>query len=131
LSTHDTKRGEDVRARINVLSEMPDEWQACVARWRRLNERHRAQLEDQVAPDPNEEYLLYQTLLRAWPLEPCTPQEYGEFIQRIQAYMGKALHEAKVHTSWINPDEGYDKAIREFIARILDEAANQPFLDDF
>src|SRR5262249_49683740 len=80
LSTHDTKRSEDVRARINVLSEMPSEWQAAVARWRRLNEPYRTSIEDQVAPDPNEEYLLYQTLIGAWPLEPYTSPEYATFV---------------------------------------------------
>jgi hypothetical protein len=72
LSTHDTKRSEDVRARINVLSEMPREWGEAVARWRKLNEPHRRTVEDLVAPDANEEYLLYQTLVGAWPLEPYT-----------------------------------------------------------
>src|SRR5262249_32947444 len=131
LSTHDTKRSEDVRARINVLSEMPSEWQAAVARWRRLNEPYRTSIEDQVAPDPNEEYLLYQTLMGAWPLEPYTSPEYATFVGRIQTYMEKALREAKVHTSWINPNEEYDKAVHEFVARLLDESVSRPFLDDF
>src|SRR5262249_35060240 len=130
LSTHDTKRSEDIRARINVLSEIPDEWRDAVDRWRQLNEPHRIPVEDQIAPDVNEEYLLYQTLIGAWPLEPYTPREYADFVERIQRYMEKALHEAKVHTSWINPNEAYDKALREFIARVLDQATNQLFLDD-
>ena len=87
--------------------------------------------DDQPIPDANEEYLLYQTLVGAWPLEPYGPEEYAEFVQRIQAYMLKALHEAKVHTSWINPNADYDEAVREFVGRILDEGANRPFLDDF
>jgi (1->4)-alpha-D-glucan 1-alpha-D-glucosylmutase len=131
LSTHDTKRGEDVRARLNVLSELPGEWGEAVARWSRLNEPHRRQVEDLTVPDPNEEYLLYQTLLGAWPLEPYTPAEYAELVKRIQAYVVKALHEAKVHTSWINPDADYDQAAQDFVARILDEKANAAFLDDF
>jgi (1->4)-alpha-D-glucan 1-alpha-D-glucosylmutase len=131
LSTHDTKRSEDVRARINVLSEVPEEWQACVTRWRRLNEPHRTQVDDQIVPDANEEYPFYQTLIGAWPLEPCSPQEYQAFIARIRAYMEKALHEAKVHTSWINPNEAYDKAIREFIGRALCDETGHAFLDDF
>src|SRR5262249_20526793 len=79
LSTHDTKRGEDVRARINLLSEMPQEWIAAVCRWSRLNAVHRQEVDEEVAPDANEEYLVYQTLLGAWPLEPYTPEGYAEF----------------------------------------------------
>jgi (1->4)-alpha-D-glucan 1-alpha-D-glucosylmutase len=133
LSTHDTKRSEDVRARINVLSEMTEGWWAAVDRWSRLNEPHRKAKpdEDQVIPDANEEYLLYQTLVGAWPQEPYGPEEYAELVGRIQEYMLKALHEAKVHTSWINPNAEYDEAIREFVGRILDEGANRAFLDDF
>jgi (1->4)-alpha-D-glucan 1-alpha-D-glucosylmutase len=131
LSTHDTKRSEDVRARLNVLSELPGEWGEALARWSRLNEPHRRQVEDLTVPDPNEEYLLYQTLLGAWPLEPYTPEEYAEFVRRIQEYVVKALHEAKVHTSWINPDAEYDQAAQDFVARILDEKVNAAFLNDF
>jgi (1->4)-alpha-D-glucan 1-alpha-D-glucosylmutase len=131
LSTHDTKRSEDVRARINVLSEMPEEWGACLERWGRLNEGYKVKGEDQVIPDANEEYLLYQTLIGAWPLEPDTPDESGAFVQRIQAYMLKAIHEAKVHTSWINPNPEYDEAVQQFVGRILDDRPNGAFLDDF
>src|SRR5262249_23075174 len=130
LSTHDTKRSEDVRARLNVLSEMPDDWRAALARWRQLNEPHRRNLDDEVTPDANEEYLLYQTLVGARPLEPYGAQEYAAFVRRIQAYMVKALHEAKVHTSWINPNAEHDNAVQEFIGRILDEAVSGPFLED-
>ena len=130
LSTHDTKRSEDVRARINVLSELPEEWEACVTRWIRLNEPFHIRLDDPAVPDPNEEYLLYQTLVGAWPLAPFAPDTYDSFVQRIQAYLEKALHEGKVHTSWINPNEEYDAAVRAFVARVLDRDANGPFLDD-
>jgi (1->4)-alpha-D-glucan 1-alpha-D-glucosylmutase len=131
LSTHDTKRSEDVRARINVLSELPEEWQSCIERWSRLNAGHRASIDEQPVPDANEEYLLYQTLIGAWPYEADAGPLTGEFVKRIQAYMHKALHEAKVHTSWINPNNEYDNAIAEFVERILDEGANRAFLDDF
>ena len=146
LSTHDTKRSEDVRARINVLSEMPGTWWGCVEHWSRLNDSYRKTNEDQTIPDANEEYLLYQTLIGAWPLESrgvrqgeaptepdptMGPQEHAEFVKRIQEYMLKALHEAKVHTSWINPIAEYDDAILEFISRIVDEETNRDFLDDF
>jgi (1->4)-alpha-D-glucan 1-alpha-D-glucosylmutase len=131
LATHDTKRGEDVRARINVLSELPRDWEDCLARWGRLNAPHRQLVDDLLVPDPNEEYLFYQTLLGAWPLAPLGPEEHAHFVQRIQDYMTKALHEAKVHSSWINPDTVYDAAVREFVAHILDERQSREFLDDF
>ena len=133
LSTHDTKRSEDVRARINVLSEIPQQWFERVNHWRSCNAHHRATVDDLIAPDANEEYLLYQTLLGAWPLE-SDAQKSGvpaDFVERIQNYMVKAGHEAKRHSSWLNPDLAYDQAIRSFVAVILDERASQPFLDDF
>jgi (1->4)-alpha-D-glucan 1-alpha-D-glucosylmutase len=130
-STHDTKRSEDVRARLNVLSEMPTEWADSLARWSRLNEPHRLTVEDEPAPDANEECFLYQTLLGAWPLEPCAAEEYDRFGTRIQDYMHKALHEAKVHTSWINPNVPYDEAVRSFIARILNPEIGKAFQEDF
>lgn len=130
-STHDTKRSEDVRARINVLSEIPDEWQAALNRWSKFNAGRRTEVEETLAPDTNEEYLLYQTLLGAWPLEPCAPAVYADFVKRIQAYMRKALQEAKVHTSWINPNAAYDEAVQQFVSAILDPAQSAPFLDDF
>jgi (1->4)-alpha-D-glucan 1-alpha-D-glucosylmutase len=131
LSTHDTKRSEDVRARLNVLSELPDEWRQCVSRWSQLNEPQRILVNDETAPDLNEEYFLYQTLLGAWPLERGTAEAYAALVQRIQAYMLKALHEAKVHTSWVNPNLEYDNAIGTFVARIMDENISGPFLKDF
>jgi (1->4)-alpha-D-glucan 1-alpha-D-glucosylmutase len=132
LSTHDTKRSEDVRARINVLTEMPDPWAARVGRWMELNQGHKIDVGDgQLALDANEEYLLYQTLIGAWPVEDLTAANRSEFVTRIQAYMNKALHEAKVHTSWINPNPEYDAATAEFVARILDPARAGQFLADF
>src|SRR5258708_20744101 len=129
-STHDTKRSEDIRARLNVLSELPEEWQACLSRWSRLNQAHRVAIEDVAAPDANEEYLLYQTLLGAWPLGVPHAQEYAAFVERIQAYMRKALQEAKVHTSWINPNSAYDEAVQQFIAGIRDRELSKAFLQD-
>jgi (1->4)-alpha-D-glucan 1-alpha-D-glucosylmutase len=131
LSTHDTKRSEDVRARLDVLSEIPEDWRAAVARWRALNARHREQVDDQAAPDAGAEYLLYQALVGAWPLEPVAGDDRARLVGRIQAYMEKALHEAKVRTSWIHPNEPYDAAVREFIVRILDARASAAFLEDF
>jgi (1->4)-alpha-D-glucan 1-alpha-D-glucosylmutase len=131
LSTHDTKRSEDVRARLNVLSEMPGEWQAALERWSELNTPHRLTIDDAPVPDRNEEYFIYQTLLGAWPLEPYEAEEYRAFIGRVQEYMTKALHEAKVHTSWINPYREYDEAVLGFVGRILDEGSGGAFLADF
>ncbi len=131
LSTHDTKRSEDVRARLNVLSELPQEWLAGLQRWSDLNAQYRRDLDDAPVPDANEEYLLYQTLLGAWPLEPYAPQEYATFVERIQAYMLKVLREAKVHTSWINPNPAYEEAVQHYIVRVLDPQTQGAFLDDF
>ncbi len=129
-STHDTKRSEDIRARLNVLAELPREWEDAVRRWSALNRAHRTEVEDGYAPDANEEYLFYQTLLGAWPLEPYSDEEYARFVERIQGFMNKALHEAKVHSSWISPDAAYDDAIKQFVARTLDPKSSKPFLDD-
>ena len=131
LSTHDTKRSEDVRARLNVLSELPHEWQASLQRWSDLNAQYRRDLDDVLVPDANEEYLFYQTLLGAWPLEPYLPEEYTTFVERIQAYMLKVLREAKVHTSWINPNPAYEEAVQHYIARVLDPQTQETFLEDF
>jgi (1->4)-alpha-D-glucan 1-alpha-D-glucosylmutase len=129
LSTHDTKRSEDVRARINVLSEMPAEWGAAVARWAALNANHRVEVDGAPAPDPNEEYLIYQTLVGAWP--PGEDSPTPEFPDRIREYTLKALHEAKVHTSWLNPNAEYDEAVITFVGRILNPETGRTFLDDF
>jgi (1->4)-alpha-D-glucan 1-alpha-D-glucosylmutase len=119
-STHDTKRGEDVRARINVLSEIPDEWRRRVMLWQRMNRKHRTAVDGLPTPGANTEYLIYQTLVGAWPIGP----------ERLRAYLMKAIHEAKSHTSWINPNTRYDEAIARFADAILDPARSAPFLDD-
>ena len=125
-STHDTKRSEDVRARINVLSEMPGEWRARLRAWRRLNRRHRTLVDGQPAPDANEECYLYQTLLGAWPAEPVSDAEHAAFTERITQHMLKAVKEAKVHASWIHPSPEYDEAIARFVAAILDRSEPPP-----
>jgi (1->4)-alpha-D-glucan 1-alpha-D-glucosylmutase len=130
-STHDTKRSEDVRARINVLSELPREWRACLVRWQKLNQRHKQRVDEVLVPDRNEEYFLYQTLIGAWPLGQQDDPAYGEFRDRIQAYMAKAVKEAKVHTSWTNPNEAHAGAIASFIDAILDRTRLNPFLEEF
>lgn len=130
-ATHDTKRGEDVRARIDVLSELPQEWRARVTRWSRLTRRLKAEVDGRPAPDRNEEYLLYQTLVGAWPLTPPDDREYRVFCDRIQGYMHKALREAKVHTSWVNPNQAHEDAVSRFIAALLDRSRPNLFLEDF
>jgi (1->4)-alpha-D-glucan 1-alpha-D-glucosylmutase len=130
-STHDTKRSEDVRARINVLSEIPTEWRQHLKTWNRLNKKAKQTINDQLAPSLNEEYLIYQTLLGAWPLGVFSEPVHHQFLARIQGYMVKALREAKVNTSWLNPDEGYETAVGEFLSRILSLSSSNAFLQDF
>jgi (1->4)-alpha-D-glucan 1-alpha-D-glucosylmutase len=125
-STHDTKRSEDVRARINVLSELPREWRSALTRWTRLNGRKKVAVQGRVAPDRNEEYLLYQTLLGAWPFGGAD----DEFVRRVCEFMLKALKEAKVHTSWITPNTDYEDAVLQFTRSILDRNESAAFLDD-
>lgn len=130
-TTHDSKRSEDVRARIDVLSEIPHLWQRAVNRWARLNRRYRRQVDGQPAPSPNDEYLFYQTLLGAWPPIPPDGAGLKDFIARIQTYMEKATHEAKLYTSWINPAPEYDAAVRQFVTTTLDDRPKNRFLADF
>ena len=119
-STHDTKRSEDVRARLNVLSEMPGVWATNVMKWRRINRSRKLQLSDgRVVPDENEEYFLYQTIVGAWPLTSINEEEREDVVRRIQQYMEKALHEAKVNLSWLNPNPEYVDAMKAFVAKIL------------
>jgi (1->4)-alpha-D-glucan 1-alpha-D-glucosylmutase len=127
-STHDTKRSEDVRARINVLSEIPDVWAQRVEAWAGFNARHKRSEDGQPIPDPNDEYLLYQTLVGTWPFGALDDQARQDFTARLQAYMEKATREAKTHTSWINPNPAYDEGLAAFVADILGDEA---FLDDF
>ena len=129
-ATHDTKRGEDVRARINVLSEVPGAWKQATAQWARLNRRGRTMVEGQSYPSRNEEYLLYQTLVGSWPLEPVTDERRHEYRERIIAYMHKAMREAKVFTSWLNPSPAHEDAMARFIHAVL-APDNTAFLDSF
>jgi (1->4)-alpha-D-glucan 1-alpha-D-glucosylmutase len=130
-STHDTKRGEDVRARINALSEIPGKWYRAVRRWRNINWERKTRIEEEAAPDSNIEYLLYQTLAGAWPFEPLDAARHAEFVRRIQEYIIKAMREAKVHTSWISPNEDYERATSQFIGAILKPDKANRFLKTF
>jgi (1->4)-alpha-D-glucan 1-alpha-D-glucosylmutase len=129
-STHDTKRSEDVRARINALAEMPERWGQRVRFWAELNAAHGATHDGHAMPDRNDEYLLYQTLVGAWPLDEQDAAGRARFVERIQAYMEKATREAKVHTSWINPNEEYDEALKSFVGRVLETGPGNRFLAD-
>ncbi|MEO8045831.1 MAG: malto-oligosyltrehalose synthase [Nitrospirota bacterium] len=130
-STHDTKRSEDIRARLNVLSEIPEQWNEHVTRWKKMNRGLKTKAAGEAVPDSNEEYLLYQTLVGVWPLEAREEGDYSRFVERIQAYMNKALKEAKEHTSWVGPDVEYEDATRQFVAKLLDCSRPNAFLDDF
>jgi len=127
-STHDTKRGEDVRARINVLSEIPWEWERRVKRWSRWNEGRKASVEGRLVPDRNEEYLLYQSLVGTWPSD---GSGISSLAGRIREYMVKAVREAKVNTRWIRPNLPYERAVRDFVDAIFREDGGNRFLDDF
>lgn len=130
-ATHDTKRGEDVRARINALSEMPRAWQRAATSWSWCNQSKKHFIEGKPAPDPNDEYLLYQTLLGAWPFETDQTADDGTFCRRIQSYMIKAIREAKVHTSWINPNRKYEEAVEAYIRALLERTESNRFLELF
>jgi (1->4)-alpha-D-glucan 1-alpha-D-glucosylmutase len=120
-STHDTKRAEDTRARIAGLSELPTEWRQALRSWSTLNRKHRGDVDGEPAPAPNEEYLLYQILLGTWPagFASLPDDEHAAYQKRIQDYMTKAIKEAKVNSSWVQPNEPWDEAVRKFIERIL------------
>jgi (1->4)-alpha-D-glucan 1-alpha-D-glucosylmutase len=139
-ATHDTKLGEDTRARINVLSEIPDEWSREVTRWMRMNGAHRPLVDGEPAPDRNDEYRFYQALVGIWPPDvPGSdaahvsgsfrlPPDLGDIVERIRAYMLKAVKEAKRHTSWLTPNEEYEQAVARFVDRVLSGPGGAKFL---
>ncbi|BAY24794.1 malto-oligosyltrehalose synthase [Calothrix sp. NIES-2100] len=124
-ATHDTKRGEDVRARLNVLSEIPDEWEQQVNSWSSLNQKQKINRHKLSIPDSNDEYFIYQTLVGAFPF---TEQEESSFVERVKEYIIKSIREAKVHTAWLRPDSEYEEACADFVEKVLD---SQEFLADF
>ena len=130
-STHDSKRSEDVRARLAALSEMPDAWRHALSRWSKLNRSKRRKLDSERAPSRNDEYLLYQTLLGIWPFEAADADGLAELAQRVEAYMTKAVREAKVNSSWINPNTDYEAATGDFVRALLAPEPNNLFLRDF
>ena len=127
-ATHDSKRGEDVRARISVLSEMPGEWEEHLRRFRAHNEGHKIILRGEAVPDPNEEVLLYQTLLGAWPL---LDADLPDLVERLRGHLVKSAREAKERTSWREPDLEHERALVAFAERILERSPDNAFIDDF
>ncbi len=145
-TTHDTKRSEDVRARIDVLSELPAEWRRRLSTWTRINRKHKRKQRERTgadlegahdapdapdAPDPNEEYLLYQTLLGVYPFGRLTDEDRRGLVARLQGYMLKAMREAKINSSWVNASEPWESAVMTFIEALLDEGRSPRFLKDF
>ncbi|HEY9396606.1 MAG TPA: malto-oligosyltrehalose synthase [Burkholderiales bacterium] len=130
-STHDNKRSEDVRARINVLSEMPANWRLALRRWSRINRARSVRIEGQQAPSRNDEYLLYQILLGSFPTEPLDAESLAVYRERIERYMIKAMREAKSYTSWLNENRDYEQAVLEFVHGLLGKLEDNLFLDDF
>ena len=133
-ATHDTKRGEDIRARLHVLSEIPERWIETVEGWRRMNAPLTEASEEKTTIDRNAEYLLYQTLVGTWLGPASVGVEPDEYVERIVAYMHKALREAKVHTSWMNPSVDYEEAVERLVRELLageSSAAFRQELDEF
>lgn len=138
-TTHDTKRTADVRARIDVLSELPDEWMRYVERWRQLTREFRSRIGDKYAPDDVSEYLFYQTVIGLWPApsssaqrdELPTREALEQLCERIKTYMLKAAREAKTRTSWTLQHHEYEQALDDYVARMLsaNEPASQEFLE--
>ena len=126
-STHDTKRGEDVRARINVLSEIPDEWNLRVKKWYNMNLKYKKEHSGRFFPDKNDEYFLYQTIVGTLPFDERPDEVYKK---RVKDYAIKVVREAKVYTAWVKPDEIYENAFLNFIDNILSESDSNLFLDD-
>jgi (1->4)-alpha-D-glucan 1-alpha-D-glucosylmutase len=127
-TTHDTKRSEDVRARISVLSEIPNEWEQRLHSWATLNEIYKVDVNGVMVPDRNEEYFLYQTLLGIWPVD---PDELSNVQRRLEAYVVKATREAMVHTRWTRPNLAHEEGLTAFVAAILDTTRHNTFLQDF
>lgn len=128
LSTHDTKRSEDLRARLYAVSEMPKTWEAAVTAWQAANQQWKTEVDGEPAPSAGDEYLFYQSLVGAWPAD---KGDWQTFVDRMQAFMLKALREAKTRTNWTDPNAAYEDAVKRFVAAVLDGAKNSDFLNSF
>src|SRR5271155_657519 len=132
-ATHDTKRGEDGRVRLALLSEIPRDWGRRVAQWIRLNRSRRSEIDGEIVPDRNVEYLFYQSLLGAWPpgLDPSNMEGMKSLAERLATYMIKAVREGKQRSGWSNPDTAYEAALQRFVQLVLDATRTNPFLVEF
>lgn len=127
-ATHDTKRGEDVRARLNVLSEIPEEWEKQVQNWIEINRSKKSTVRNKAVPVGNDEYFLYQTLVGSYPF---SQDEHESFVGRVKDYMLKSVREAKLHTAWLRPDSAYEEGFLEFVEKVLDPSESNEFLKQF
>jgi len=127
-ATHDTKRGEDVRPRLHVLSEIPDEWEKQVITWIQLNRSKKNELRGRAVPVPNDEYFFYQTLLGSYPFD---ESENESFIGRVKDYMLKSVREAKLHTAWLRPDSDYEEGFLAFVEKVLEPSDSNEFMKEF
>jgi (1->4)-alpha-D-glucan 1-alpha-D-glucosylmutase len=127
-ATHDTKRGEDARARINVLSELPAQWETQLKFWAKINRPKKTRIKGMEAPDRNDEYLLYQSLIGSFPPDGVQATQFSE---RLKGYLVKAVREAKVHTEWLKPDYAYEEAFVDFAEALLAPSEGNDFLTGF
>lgn len=125
-ATHDTKRGEDARLRINALSEIPETWEQHIQVWMKENETFKTEIGESLAPTKNDEYFIYQTILGVLDMD---GKMEGNFVERVQEYMLKVVREAKENSSWAEPNEAYEQAVSEFVEAILGD--NRVFLTSF
>jgi (1->4)-alpha-D-glucan 1-alpha-D-glucosylmutase len=132
-ATHDTKRGEDARIRLALISEIPRRWGQCVTRWLRFNRSRHSETDGRAVPDRDIEYLFYQTLLGAWParLDPTDTGAVKDLADRLCAYMIKAVREGKEESGWSNPNDDYEAALTRFVTATLDATRPNAFLKDF
>lgn len=130
-STHDTKRSEDVRMRIHVISEIPDEWRTFIEKASILNQKYKTLIGDTLEPRRNMEYFIYQTLLGVWSEEKLPEAEYSVFCERIWSVSLKSVREAKLQTSWASPNAEYEDALKKFIFGILDRNGENRFIEEF
>jgi (1->4)-alpha-D-glucan 1-alpha-D-glucosylmutase len=130
-STHDTKWSEDIRARINVLSEMPREWARCLRRWSRMNKRRKTMVDGRLVPTANEEVIFYQAMVGIWPLESFGNLDKNTLHSRLEEFFLKAAKEAKTETNWLSPNEKHESALRRFVSSVLAAPVNDPFIADF
>lgn len=131
-STHDTKRGEDARARLYTLTEAPARWAECVTRWREMNKEKVSMLEDGPAPRPAVAWMIYQALAGVWPvtLQPDDAEGLKALEGRFVEFVEKALREAKQRTDWVDSNDAYESAVLDYVRHLL-SPDNQPFLQDF